>query len=122
MHDSIQPVPIPSDATQTASLTSLNDAQAQAASYRAGPLAVLAGPGTGKTRVIIHRIASLIQDDDADPGSILALTYTVRAADELRQRLASLIGGPAADRVNAHTFHGFGRRLLLRFRDMAGYV
>jgi ATP-dependent DNA helicase UvrD/PcrA len=110
------------DATQSSALAGLNDAQTHAAAHRAGPLAVLAGPGTGKTRVIIHRIASLITDDGADPSTILALTYTVRAADELRQRLAALIGGPAADRVNAHTFHGFGRRLLLRFRDMAGYT
>ena len=106
----------------TDTLAGLNDAQRRAAAHRGAPIAVLAGPGTGKTRVIIHRVASLIQDDGADPASILAVTYTVRAADELRRRLATMIGGPAADRVNAFTFHGFGRRLLLRFRDLAGYA
>lgn len=86
----------------------------------AGALCVLAGPGTGKTRVITHRIARLIHADGARPESIVALTFTVKAADEMRERLANLVGPALAERVNAHTFHGFGRVLLRRFGDMLG--
>ena len=98
----------------------LNPQQRDAVFHRDGPLAVLAGPGTGKTRVIIHRIARLIEDDRVEPETVLAVTYTVRAAEELRHRLAGLIGGSKADRVQALTFHSFARRLVVRFRDLLG--
>jgi superfamily I DNA/RNA helicase/RecB family exonuclease len=97
----------------------LNAAQRAAADHDAGPLIVLAGPGTGKTRVITHRVERLIRDG-APPESILAVTYTVKAARQLRERLAALVGPGAADRVQAHTFHGFGYRLILRFPDYLG--
>ena len=97
----------------------LNDAQQQAVDPSGSPLIVLAGPGTGKTRVIVHRIARMIADG-VEPESIVAVTYTVKAARQLRERLAGLVGGPAADRVNAHTFHGFGFRLTRRFPDYLG--
>lgn len=96
----------------------LNERQRRAVEHRAGPLAVLAGPGTGKTRVIVHRVARLVREDGVDPESILAVTYTVRAAEELRSRLAGLIGPTQADRVRAGTIHGFGRMLVHRFRDV----
>ncbi len=99
---------------------SLNDQQREAVFHRDGPLAVLAGPGTGKTRVIIHRIARMIEDDGVLPESVLAVTFTVRAAEELRSRLAGLIGASKADRVQAGTFHGFARRLVVRYRDLLG--
>lgn len=97
----------------------LNQRQREAVAYDRGPLVVLAGPGTGKTRVITHRIARII-GDGVPPESVVALTFTVKAAEEMRVRLRSLIGGAAADRVNAQTFHGFGQRLLRRFPDMVG--
>ena len=100
-------------------LSSLNEHQRAAALHRGGPLIVLAGPGTGKTRAIIARIASLILNDGVAPETIVAVTYTVKAAQELRERLAEQVG-PTADAVNAHTMHGFGRRLLRRFGDVLG--
>src|SRR5688572_29586763 len=105
--------------TDASTAPGLNNSQQEAVAYAGGSLIVLAGPGTGKTRVIIHRIARLI-DDGAPPESIVAVTYTVKAARQLRERLADLVGGPAADRVNAHTFHGFGYRLIRRFSDYLG--
>ncbi|MBL9031438.1 MAG: ATP-dependent helicase [Phycisphaerae bacterium] len=84
-----------------------------------GPVMVLAGPGTGKTRVITHRIERLVRAG-AEPESILALTFTVKAAGELRGRLAELIGAGKAERVRAHTFHGFGRQVTQRFADVLG--
>jgi len=106
-------------ADRSAVRDALNREQQKAVAHRDGPLAVLAGPGTGKTRVIINRVASLIEEG-AEPSSILALTFTVRAADELRERLASAVSPSKADAVQAGTFHGFGRRLILRFRDRLG--
>src|ERR1051326_6994199 len=97
----------------------LNAQQRAAVEVRDGPLAVLAGPGTGKTRVITHRVLRLVQDG-AKPESIVALTFTVKAAAQLRERLADLAGQAGTERVNALTFHGFGLRLIRRFRDMLG--
>jgi len=98
----------------------LNESQRIAVEYDAGPVAVLAGPGTGKTRVITHRIARLIHRDGARAESIGALTFTVKAAEEMRHRLGTIVGDNAASRVAASTFHGFGRRILLRFGDVIG--
>lgn len=95
----------------------LNAAQLEAVRFGAGPVAVLAGPGTGKTRVITHRIARLIEEDGARPETIAAVTFTVKAAEEMRTRLAALIGDQAAKAVQAGTFHGFGRRLLKKWGD-----
>jgi DNA helicase-2/ATP-dependent DNA helicase PcrA len=101
-------------------LGALTEPQRAAVSHDRGPMIVLAGPGAGKTRVITHRIAHLIQDRGTDPGRVLALTFTNKAADELRSRLIELIGPGAADRVQAHTFNSFGASLLRRFADVAG--
>jgi DNA helicase-2/ATP-dependent DNA helicase PcrA len=98
-------------------LEGLNKQQRRAVEHEDGPLMVLAGPGTGKTRVITHRIARMIVDLGVEPESIVAVTYTVKAAAQLRERLAELVGA-AADRVNAHTFHGLGYRLVRRFADV----
>lgn len=98
---------------------SLNAAQREAVEYEAGPLAVLAGPGTGKTRVIVHRVAHMIGHRGIAPERICALTFTNKAAEEMRQRLGDLVGGAAADAVHAGTFHSFGLRLLRRFADLA---
>ncbi|MCC6677993.1 MAG: ATP-dependent helicase [Phycisphaerales bacterium] len=98
----------------------LNQAQRQAVEHDRGPVVVLAGPGTGKTRVIVHRIEHMIAARAIAPESILAVTYTVKAAGELRERLAALVGPGNADRLNIHTFHGFGLRLIRRFADLVG--
>ncbi len=98
---------------------SLNEQQRAAVDFEDGPVAVLAGPGTGKTRVITHRVERLIRGG-ADPSGIVALTFTNKAANQLRERLAALVGGPQADAVRAHTFHGFGFNLVKRHRDVLG--
>lgn len=103
----------------------LNAAQAQAVLHDTGPLAVLAGPGTGKTRVIVHRIAHLLAARHALPESIVAVTFTVKAAQQMRERLATTLGDLGLDpelavRVGVHTFHGLGLRLVRRFRDVLG--
>ena len=97
----------------------LNTEQRLAVEHDDGPLMVLAGPGTGKTRVITHRISRLIHNG-ADPERIVALTFTVKAAEEMRARLATLVGAANADRVQAGTFHSWGRRALQRFADVLG--
>jgi DNA helicase-2/ATP-dependent DNA helicase PcrA len=103
----------------TAGSESLNPRQRAAVDHDAGPLIVLAGPGTGKTRVITHRVERLIRSG-IDPAHVLAVTFTVKAAEEMRRRLAALIDGSAADAVHAHTFHGFAHRVVTRFADLAG--
>jgi DNA helicase II / ATP-dependent DNA helicase PcrA len=101
-------------------LAGLNEAQRRAVMHDGGPLAVLAGPGTGKTRVIVHRIAHLIAARGAKPEQIVGVTFTVKAADEMRERLARLVGPSVADRVNVWTFHGLGWRLVQRHADKLG--
>ena len=101
-------------------LEGLNEAQRRAVTHDAGPQIVLAGPGTGKTRVIVHRVAYLVRARGVAPESIVAVTFTNKAAGELRERLASLLGPGVADRVNAYTFHGLGYRFLSRFPDVSG--
>ncbi len=112
---------MPGRATRSAGCSDegLNQAQGRAVDHRDGPLIVLAGPGTGKTRVIVHRVARMIRDG-IEPERIVAVTFTVKAAGELRERLAEAVGPAAADGVHAHTFHGFGQRLVSRFADLLG--
>nr|WP_314494246.1 DNA helicase II [uncultured Pseudomonas sp.] len=92
-------------------LNSLNDAQRQAVAAKVGRQLVLAGAGSGKTRVLVHRIAWLIQVEHASPHSILSVTFTNKAAAEMRQRIEQLMGiNPAGMWVG--TFHGLAHRLL----------
>ena len=88
----------------------LNDAQAEAVDRTEGPLLVLAGAGTGKTRVVTRRIAHLLARG-VPASSILALTFTRRAAEEMKLRLAELVG-PACRRATVCTFHSLGFRIL----------
>jgi len=92
-------------------LDPLNDAQRQAVSAPAGPVLVLAGAGSGKTRVLVHRIAWLIQVEQASPYGVLAVTFTNKAASEMRHRTESLLGMPAGG-MWVGTFHGLAHRLL----------
>lgn len=110
-----------SDTVPAKALDSLNPEQARAAAHRGSPLIVLAGPGTGKTRVIIARILHLIESGVA-PEKILAVTYTNKAAREMSERLASQ-GQPRTTEgtgVSCSTLHALGQRLIRRFGDMMG--
>ncbi|HEY53437.1 MAG TPA: ATP-dependent helicase, partial [Caldilineae bacterium] len=100
-------------------LDSLNDKQFEAATYRAAPLLVLAGPGSGKTRILTNRIAWMIRDQETQPESILAVTFTNRAAEEMRDRLFTLLGAQASH-VWVYTFHAAAVRILRRFGERIG--
>jgi len=94
-------------------LAALDPEQREVALARSGPVCVLAGAGTGKTRAITHRIAYAVATGAVNPAQVLALTFTVRAAGELRGRLRSLGGG--AETVRATTFHAAALRQLTYF-------
>jgi len=98
-------------------LDGLNDAQRQAVASPLGPALVLAGAGSGKTRVLVHRVAWLIQVEGASPHSILAVTFTNKAAAEMRGRIETLLGFPGGA-LWIGTFHGLAHRLLrLHWRE-----
>src|SRR5450755_2145472 len=98
-------------------LNPLNDAQREAVTAPMGPVLVLAGAGSGKTRVLTHRIAWLIQTEGVSPHSILAVTFTNKAAAEMRGRVEQLLGSPGSA-LWLGTFHGLAHRLLrLHWRE-----
>jgi DNA helicase-2/ATP-dependent DNA helicase PcrA len=98
-------------------LDTLNDAQRAAVTAPVGPVLVLAGAGSGKTRVLTHRIAWVIETQGASPHSILAVTFTNKAAHEMRGRIEKLLGIPGSA-MWVGTFHGIAHRLLrLHWRD-----
>ena len=98
-------------------LNPLNDAQRAAVTAPSGPVLVLAGAGSGKTRVLVHRVAWLVEAEGAAAHSILAVTFTNKAASEMRQRTEALLGMPGAA-LWIGTFHGIAHRLLrLHWRE-----
>jgi DNA helicase-2/ATP-dependent DNA helicase PcrA len=108
MHESMDLSPI---------LSPLNDAQRAAVTAPVGPVLVLAGAGSGKTRVLTHRVAWLIQTQGVSPHGILAVTFTNKAAGEMRGRIEALLGIPGGA-AWIGTFHGIAHRLLrLHWRD-----
>lgn len=99
----------------------LNPEQYEAATHLDGPLLVLAGAGSGKTRVITHRIAWMVVQQQIDPASIVAVSFTNKAAEEMRQRVAGLIGSKLASRCTLSTFHALGAEILRRDIRHLGY-
>ncbi|MBU5274750.1 DNA helicase PcrA [Levilactobacillus brevis] len=101
-------------------LTGMNDKQTEAVLQTEGPLLVLAGAGSGKTRVLTHRVAYLIEHNNVMPWRILAITFTNKAAKEMRERVIKLLG-PDGNDVWVSTFHALCVRILRRDADKLGY-
>ena len=99
--------------------TDLNDSQKEAVKNLDGPLLVLSGAGTGKTRVLTARLANLLYSNKSKPWNILAVTFTNKAAKEMRTRLESLIG-PSANSVWLGTFHSIAARILRENAEVVG--
>ncbi len=101
-------------------LDGLNPAQFEAVTHTGGPLLVVAGAGSGKTRVLTHRIAHLISEHRVSPFQVLAITFTNKAAAEMRERVGRLVG-PVAEKMWVSTFHSACVRILRRDAHRLGY-
>ena len=101
-------------------LEGLNPEQREAVETTEGPLLVLAGAGTGKTRVLTTRIAHILATAKAYPSQILAVTFTNKAAREMRERIGGLIGGTLEGMSWLGTFHSIGVKILRRHAELVG--
>ena len=102
-------------------LEKLNDEQREAVLHDEGPLLILAGAGSGKTRVITYRIAYLIRVRGIWPSNILAITFTNKAANEMRERINTLIGDTSRN-MWVGTFHSMFARILRRHAELLDYT
>ncbi|MEU7995535.1 UvrD-helicase domain-containing protein [Micromonospora sp. NPDC049060] len=118
-HEPFEPMLAGMEEVGTGLLDRLDAMQRVAASAPGGPLLIVAGPGTGKTRTLTHRIAYLCAELNVFPEQCLAITFTRRAAEELRHRLDGLLG-PVAEDVTVGTFHSLGLTILRENADAAG--
>ena len=101
-------------------LHNLNKKQTEAVIHKDGPTLVIAGPGTGKTKVITHRIAYLIREHGIKPYNILAITFTNKAAEEMRERVNKEIGEPHGSDIKVSTFHAFCVKVLRKHAQQIG--
>ena len=101
-------------------LKGLNDKQYEAVINTEGPCLVIAGAGSGKTKVLTHKIAYILEEKNVKPWEILAITFTNKAANEMKERIASLIGDVSND-MWVGTFHSICVKILRRFIDRIGF-
>lgn len=101
-------------------LSGLNDEQAKAAAHYSSPAIILAGPGTGKTKVLTTRIAYLIQNKNINPESILAVTFTNKAAREMKDRLSLMLDNQILNALRISTFHAFGLSVIKEYLKNSG--
>ncbi len=115
-------VPLSQPAGEDSLVAGLNPQQRRAVEARGQALLIVAGAGSGKTRVLTHRIAQLIRGREAWPSQILAITFTNKAAAEMRERVEDLLGGDVAGGMWISTFHSACVRILRREAERFGYV
>ena len=101
-------------------LEGMNERQKEAVQHTQGPLLIMAGAGSGKTRVLTHRMAYILAEEEVHPWNILAITFTNKAAREMKERVSQLVG-PQAEDMWVSTFHSMCVRILRRDIELLGY-